>query len=440
MSTPPATRMLAEFASTCQLQDVPDVVVERAKLTVLDTIGVALAAVEQPIGAVAAGLARRVPGPCTALGSQQTADAVSAAVANGTLANALDFDEGFHLATSCLPAALAMGEATDAPGSAVLGAYIVARECGARLTAAIDGRRREGVGLTANGWWHVGVVGPVAACIAAGTLLGLDVPTQQTAIGLATCASGGFRRNMGTMAKSLHSGLAAGHGVQAALLAQAGATADGTIIEAPLGLAAAATAGGQPDWAALSLLGDPFELEGHLPLKKYPTCTPLHALLEAYLSLQRDHRFGWRDVAAAYGDHHRFSLFRDYPADPLEAAFSPGYILAAALMAGDFGLPQLGHAVIADDRVVRLAAKMHDAPGSATARIVLNDGEVLDRPLGATPRLTDRAGILEKYRRCASGVLPAPLLDTSIEAVLGMEVAPSVREVTRLFAAPQARV
>src|SRR5262249_15017817 len=146
-----------------------------------------------------------------------------------------DFDDGSHLSTHILPAALALAEHHRLSGRAVLDAFILAHEASARLTQAIDAKRRLQRGPTHRGWWHVGLVRPIAAAMTACRLLRLDRKMTATAIGIATASSGGFRRNMGTMAKALHSGNAARAGIEAATLAHIGFTGDPEIIEAPLG-------------------------------------------------------------------------------------------------------------------------------------------------------------------------------------------------------------
>jgi 2-methylcitrate dehydratase PrpD len=185
-----------------------------------------------------------------------------AALANGTLANALNFDEGSHRPTHILPAALAVAEEQCLSGRDVLDAFIVGYEAGARLTQVIDARRRQQRGPIHQGWWHVGLVGPITAALTICRLLKLDRSQAATTIGIAACGCGGFRRNLGTMAKALHSGNAARPGVEAASLAQSGFAADREIIEAPLGFLEAVCPREDRDEAAITeRLGRPYMLE-----------------------------------------------------------------------------------------------------------------------------------------------------------------------------------
>src|SRR4051812_26641030 len=99
----PLTQVLASFVA--DTKDVPKATIEPAKNVILDTIGVALAAVERPIGKVIVGHVADGghSGLATVLGSGIKTSPEMAALANGTLANALDFDDGSHLATHLLP-------------------------------------------------------------------------------------------------------------------------------------------------------------------------------------------------------------------------------------------------------------------------------------------------------------------------------------------------
>jgi len=166
---------------------------------------------------------------------------------------------------------------------------------------AIDARRRAQRGPTHRGWWHVGLVGPIAAALATCRLMPLDARPTASAIGIASCSSGGLRRNMGTMAKALHSGNAARAGIEAATLAQRGFTADRAIIEAPLGFLQAVVNPEDSDLAAITeRLGRPYVLEG-VPLRVETIADPaIAALYEQPLVLvPPDGHVAWRGPAIA---------------------------------------------------------------------------------------------------------------------------------------------
>ncbi len=407
----PLTDRLASFVAGTPSEAITTAVVEPAKTVILDTVGVALAATVRPIGKIVLRHVAETAGTtatATVLGAGIKASAPMAAFANGTLANALDFDEGSHLSTHILSAALAVAEDRGLSGKAMLDAFILAYEAGARLTQAFDFRRHQSGGPTHRGWWHVGLIGPIAAAMAACRLLGLDTRQTATAIGIATCSSGGFRRNMGTMAKALHSGNAARAGIEAAMLARNGLTADTTIIEAPLGFLQAVALPEEQDVAAITeRLGRPYVLEGTLRLKRYPACNPGHPLIDAALRLVNERGVDADAIESVEADLHTFSLLREDPSDEESAGFSGAFLIAAALIHGIFTLDQLNVAVLRDRRVAALMKRIHHVPAGAseTMVVLLRDGRRERIDVRPVSRLSERAGILEKFDRCATAVV-----------------------------------
>ena len=422
---PPLTDMLASFVA--ETAEVPKATLELAKTLILDTIGVALAAADRRIGQIITRHVAETPGaPATAtvLGAGIKASPAMAALANGTLANALDFDEGSHLSTHILAAALAVAEHHRLSGKAVLDAFIVAYEASARLTQTIDAKRRLGRGPTHRGWWHVGLVGPIAAAFATCRLLRLDRQMTATVIGIATASSGGFRRNMGTMAKALHSGNAARAGIEAATLAQRGFTADPQIIEAPLGFLQAVVEPEDRDLAAITeRLGRPYVLEGPQRIKRYPACNPGHPLIDAALRLVSEHAVRADEIELIDADLQTFSLLRLEPWDDESAGFSGAFLIAATMVYGRFTLEELTDEAVHDPRVKALMKKIHHVPAgepeTVTVSLAGNRTATVDvRPVS---RLSAREDIRAKFRQCASAVLTQPALERLEAIILTLE-------------------
>jgi 2-methylcitrate dehydratase PrpD len=434
----PLTELLASFVAGTPSEAIPKLVVEPAKTVILDTIGVALAASARPIGKIVVQhVAENAGAPATAtvLGAGIKASAPMAAFANGTLANALDFDDGSHLSTHILPAALAVAEHRGLSGKQVLDAFILAYEAGARLTQAVDFKRHQNGGPTHRGWWHVGLVGPIAAAMTSCRLLGLDPRRTATAIGIASCSSGGFRRNMGTMAKALHSGNAARAGIEAAMLAQRGFTADTAVIEAPLGFLEAVVLPDDRDVAAITeRLGRPYMLEGALRIKRYPACSPGHPLIDATLRLVNEHRITADAIGSIEADLHTFSLLRLEPCDEESAGFSGAFLIAATLIHGVFTLDQLSAKVVRDPRVTTLMKRIRRLPAaeSETMTIVMSDGHRVTTDVRPASRLSERAAILEKFDRCAMPVVGRTAAEILKEQIAKLDEQP---DLGRLMAA-----
>jgi 2-methylcitrate dehydratase PrpD len=434
----PITDILASFVAETAASEVPKAALEPAKNVILDTVGVALAASNRAIGKIITSHVAAAPGSpavATVLGAGLKVSPGMAALANGTLANALDFDDGSHLSTHILPAALAVTEHHALPGSDLLDAFIVAYEAAARLTQVIDAKRRQQRGPTHRGWWHVGLIGPIAAAMAVCRLLKVDRHQTATAIGIASCSSGGFRRNMGTMAKALHSGNAARAGIEAAMLAQLGFTADAAIIEAPLGFLQAVVLPEDRDIAAITeRLGRPYVLEGPLRIKRFPACNPGHPLIDAALRLVRAEHVRADDVESIEADLHTFSLLRAEPWDDESAGFSGAFLIAAILIHGEFTLDQLTDEVVHDPQVRRLMQRIRHVPAAdaETINVRLRSGHAVSVNVLPVQRLTTRESICEKFRTCTAPVLTPDSLEILQSQILTLD---AQHDISRMMAA-----
>lgn len=407
------TDRLAGFAVETQPDGHSEVMLRHAKRLLLDTIGVTLAAAPRPIGRIMCGYVRdAASGLATAsvIGAGFKVSAPMAAMANGTMSNALDYDEGYHVATHVVPAALAVTEHARLNGRQLIDAIIVGYECGAKLTRVIDARRKEQRGPTQRGWWHVGIVGPVAAALTAARLLKLDRNKTRLAIGIATCSSGGFRRNLGTMAKGLHSGLAARGGIEAAVLAVRGFTADPNIIEAPLGfLQALADPDDRDIEAVTERLGRPFALEQSPRIKVIPACTPAHGMIDTAVAALAKAGRSVDEIASVEADLHPFSLNRPEANDDDSAGFSGAYLVAAALTHGGVDLEQVTGEATREPAVRALAQRIRHVPaGKGREKVILRfrDGQelTLDQPTVSRRLETDEA-VEAKFRVCAAGAI-----------------------------------
>src|SRR3954470_7358842 len=95
---------LAAFTARLTLETVPERVRERAKLLILDAIGVGLASNAYPYAdaSVAGLVALGGAGECSLIGRSERLPVRDAALANGILIHGLDFDDT-HLGHSSLP-------------------------------------------------------------------------------------------------------------------------------------------------------------------------------------------------------------------------------------------------------------------------------------------------------------------------------------------------
>lgn len=218
-----------------------DDLAERARLLLVDGLAVAAAGAGEPGPRHLGDLARERgcrPDSSVIGGGFATAPEFAARI-NGMAMHVLDFEPMWnppnHALSTFVPALLALAETLEgagAPpqGARVLRAILKGVEAQGRLRLA--SRQIEPRDLTLH---PPGIVGPIASAVACADLLGLDEHGFVAAIGIAASRTAGLMANIGSMTKALHCGDAASHGLEAALLAARGFTADGDALGSPRG-------------------------------------------------------------------------------------------------------------------------------------------------------------------------------------------------------------
>src|SRR5437660_6619265 len=131
----PYSQAIAKFLNELKLEDVPQAVVQKAKLVLLDTLGVALASSTMDFGRMVMNVAQKLGGPSSSrlIGLSLKVAAANAVMANGTLAHGLDYDDTLEEAivhTGCCAGmtALAVGDELGCSGSAGVEAAIAGSE------------------------------------------------------------------------------------------------------------------------------------------------------------------------------------------------------------------------------------------------------------------------------------------------------------------------
>jgi 2-methylcitrate dehydratase PrpD len=393
------TRVLAELIVNTRYNDLPVRAVDIAKTSIIDGIGACLAGAGSPAGRIIAGYiheGERTPEATVIAGGFKTR-ATEAALANGTMMHALDYDdcaETFlgHPTTVILPAVLAPGEGRGISGKEALLAYILGYEVGSRVGRGLGPAHYD------IGWHGTAIVGVMAAAAAASKILGLDTAQTRTALGIAASLAGGLRQNFGTMTKSLHAGNAARSGVFAALLAQRGFTADRRILESPLGYARVFGAPEDGPDLMSGGLGDPFAIVADPPIiKLYPSCRATAGCIDAMLHLVKTNGIIPGDVAeieCRTSSHTPHVLIHSRPATALEAKFSLEYCMAVALADREVGLAQFTDERVKDPRIRETMEKvryvhppeMGSGPadsmrGRVEVALKLRTGKELSRPV-----------------------------------------------------------
>jgi 2-methylcitrate dehydratase PrpD len=217
---------LAEYIAGAGERALPPQVSDMARLCLADWLGVAIGAADEPAGRIVRETvtAWHSAGKSTVLFAKKpsgTAGAPFAALANGTLAHCLDFDDTYvraitHTSAPVWAAVLALGEELGADEGAMLAAFVTGFEVAARIGDGL------GEPVSARGWHGTGVFGRLGAAAASAVLLKLDRGRALNALGAAATQTAGLTASFGTMAKPFHAGKAAMDGIVAAQLAVSG--------------------------------------------------------------------------------------------------------------------------------------------------------------------------------------------------------------------------
>lgn len=443
MST--AAQRFAAFTSSLAIDDIPDEVLEAAKLHVLDTFGTGLAAHGLDVGdyARATVVQPGVTGPATVVGVDGGVPAADAALANGTIFHALDFDDTHsgavaHVSVAVVPAALAVAETHGASGADLLTAIVAGNEVVIRLGLIA------GAGFHARGFHPTAVCGVFGAAAAAAKLAGLTAEQTTNALGIAGSMASGLLEFLadGSATKRLHPGWAAHSGIMAARLAEHGATGPATVFEGRFGFYRAYLDQAEVDLEPqLADLGERWETP-RIAFKPFPACHYIHASLDATRELIAEEAIAPADVdkIVAISTQAGVSLVLEplerklTPASEYEAKFSLPYSVASLLVHGKVDVATYTDAAIADRDVLALAAKVgyevkeydtfpRSFPGGI--RITTRDGRTREAELrhqrGGPDNPMSAADVVEKFRSNAKLALRAGAVERLESAVLGME-------------------
>ena len=463
--------VLSSFAVATRSSGLTDDLFTDATERVLDTLGNALAAVDEEPGAVALSVVDEMGGAAqsTIIGAGRSAPAANAALVNGTLAHALDFDDThlpsvLHPSSSVIPAALAVAQAMGATGRQALAAIAVGDEVTVRLgMASYDPEIRNSI-FFENGLHATSIVGTLGSAVAASMLYGLDEIQIRDAIGIAASMGAGLleANRTGGSVKRVHCGWAAHSGVTAALFARNGLTGPPSVLEGRFGFFRAYSEGRFDQSAIVEGLGEEWELP-KIFYKPYPTNHFTHAGIDAALAIRKrgvvpadimDIELGvpepvLRTIAEPVEHKAR-------PLTPYHAKFSGPFTVAAALVGGG-GLGVYSNdftdATLGDPERLRLsdlvrcvvdeqASELFPHQFPAVLTVTLRDGsQITERVIanrGGPDRPLSRDELSLKFRLNASVALEPERVDKLEQSILALSSADSVAGVMGLTSRAEA--
>jgi 2-methylcitrate dehydratase PrpD len=432
-----ATERIARFIANTRYEDIPRPVLDATRTIILDGVANVLAGSTQPVLEHIRRYVDRLGGrpDCTVVGAKFRTNAPLAAFANGAAMHVLDYEpQGIpstHGTSTLLPGILALAEANGASGRAVVTAFAVGWEVQQRI--AMAARKAE-----SRPFHPPGIYGPPACASACANLLGLDEHRVRMALGIGASRTGALFANNGTMTKSTHPGNAGRMGVEAALLAADGFTANDSIFETVRGYVETLF-GDDFEWdALLGGLGERWNLQQHgFNIKRYPAQIHMQWATESVVLLREKHGIRAQDVEwlELEVSARRPGLSRPAPATGLDGKFSFEYCAALALTQDHVGIDSFSDAVRFSAPVEAALKKIRLKPNPdistssvdtwLQARAGLKDGRVLtercDAYRGSVRNPIGRDAHLVKVRDCMRRALPEPAMERLIVLVEGLE-------------------
>jgi 2-methylcitrate dehydratase PrpD len=358
----------------------------------------------------------------------------NAAFANATFAHGSELEDNeLPSITSdywMFPALFALAERQVSSGREIIEAAIVAWEVASRFCRAAEGYRLMQVHICPPSWF--GVLGVAAA---GARLLRLSATETEHALAMAGSNASGLGQ-AGCDVHFLESGHTCRNGIQAAMLAKAGATGEIGVLELPFGLYAPVRAAGAD--VDLDSITDAC-------IKKYSACTYTHTSVDGLGLLMKEHKLRNEDVQQvetqvsavaqmAVGTHPN-------PVDLQEARFSLEYLLGEVLLRGKVDVHSfVGPEKLSDPRHQEAASKVrvsalpdvHPAAPNAQVTVVKKNGERLvkrmDGWIGSPQHPLTTEQVRDVCRPFLEVMLNTAQCDRVEELMLNLEQQPDILE------------
>ncbi|HEY31831.1 MAG TPA: MmgE/PrpD family protein [Dehalococcoidia bacterium] len=363
--------VLAKHISNIRYDDIPHSAVNITKKSLLDGLGVTLAAGTMGEGCrqfVDLAVAEGDKKESTIIGFDAKVTASMAAFANGSMAHALDFEDAHdkaltHPNAAAIPAALAIAESIGNVSGKEL---ITALALGSDITC------RLGLALTEDpiqyGWYTPPILGAFGATAATCKLLGLSPEQILDALSLTLCqatCSAELTHSDRSLVRSIRDAFSAKAGVLSAQLAERGVIGFEKPIEGEAGLFRLYARENYDLMALTDGLGEIFE-GANVSFKPWPSCRGTHYFLEATLQIMNTH-----DIKPADIEYIKLGIgpsplaralcepleTKQCPKTAIDAKFSIPFVVALASVCREVALKHFTPEAIADPEVLEVARK-----------------------------------------------------------------------------------
>ena len=441
-----------QFAAELRFEDLPSSVVEKAKVCILDILGVAVSGSCRENTKVALRTAKRfgATGNAAVWMSGYSMRAIDAVLPNSVAAHCILQDDWLpvshsHVGAAVVPTALAVCEEEGRTG----------RELLAAVVAAYDVEDRAGclsVPAFTRGFRPSSVYACFGAAAAAGKLMGLDREQMTNALGCAGSICGGVLQpwNEGSMEWSFQEAFASRAGITASCLARDGLMGSQHVFEGKNGINRSFSGTNTDEMGALDDLGSHFHILDAC-FKRFPTGGANQGSASVAQQLRRKHSFEPQKIAKVEvdipkaGTHERMNYAGIDHAGPFssidQCLISKQFAIAMNLKTGDMSVPGI-EKERNDPSFLALASKIvlreaDDLSGwDLRMRISFEDGSRIEGDGNDIDRhqlYLTWPDAVEKFIHVAHGMKDNTSVDQIIDAVNRLDTLDSVIPLTGLM-------
>jgi len=434
---------ISRFAIDLKYEDIPQKVVYKAKLHLLDSLGIALCFSQNPI--IKDTIVKTVKDlnankESTVIRSELLSSSDYAAFANASMIHGQDYDDTHrlgivHTSSIVVPTALACGEVRKITGKLLIETMVSGYEIFARIgMAANNGFHKKGMHATP-------LCGIFVASLIAGKINGQSKKELVNALGICGSQAAGIQQFLidGSWVKIIHPAWAAHSGIMASKLASNGFTGPLEIFEGDLGFFSChlglencrldyLTKGLGTVWETLNI-----------SMKRYPCCHAIHTFIDGALYLQDKHNIEWQKIKHIICHVNPLGAkivcdpidVKRKPKTPYGARFSLPYAVAITLIEGELGLKQFSEQKINDERVLEVTKKINCVKDDSLPRtggnimIEMENGNqhqyIREQPVGSPQYPLKEQQIINKFKRNVKSILDDNRNEDIIKIVLNIE-------------------
>ena len=454
------TRDLVRYALNTKYEDIPESALEVQRHSLLDITGCMLGA--WGLGEGCHEILKYIQvfgkGDCPIIGTDTTASPEAAALMNGSLAHALDFEDSQDIAmqhSNSVPTPLSYTIADmigTVSGKEFLAAITIGSDIACRLATAFNEDQ------VRNGWYMQPVHGSMAGVLCGARLLGLTEDQTMDALAINTYMASGSAEVVNSkvsLIRAIRDGLASKSAMFSLLLAKSGIDARfEEAFEGKQGYLKAYTQGNYNVERAARNLGKEF-LGQYTGFKPWACCRLTHPAVGALIDVMKENGLKGNDIT-----HIHLILnpvckmvtepdeLRRRPDNAATAKFSLPFSLGVAAKTLNPGLPEYEPEKLRDPWVLEFAKKVSfEYDETLDKAAILNNVYTIETTKGVFKgRVTNAFGSPErpmtekmfsdKFKACASYALrtySSDQLDEMIDTILHVERLNDVRKLTGML-------